>query len=59
MAGPVGDQGVRGSRWYTGPGAPGAVPDVRVEGDMWLNETNGDVWRWDAGAGTWMAFKGV
>jgi hypothetical protein len=59
VAGPVGDQGVRGSRWYTGPGAPGAVPDVRVEGDMWLNETNGDVWRWDAGAGTWMAFKGV
>lgn len=52
-----GDPGVRGSRWYTGPGTPAAVPDTRIEGDMWLNETNGDVWRWSDG--TWGAFKGT
>jgi hypothetical protein len=52
-----GDQGLRGSRWYTGAGAPGIVPDTRIEGDMWLDETTGDVWRWSSGA--WGAFKGV
>jgi hypothetical protein len=45
--GAPGDPGVRGSRWYTGPGAPSAVPDARVTGDMWLDETTGNVWRWD------------
>jgi hypothetical protein len=53
-----GDQGVRGSRWYTGAGAPGAVPDTRIEGDMWLDETTGDVWRWSDLSG-WTAFKGI
>jgi hypothetical protein len=53
-----GDPGVRGSRWYTGAGAPGVVPDTRIEGDMWLNETNGDVWRWSDVSG-WTAFKGT
>jgi len=54
-----GDPGVRGSRWYTGAGAPSiGVPDDRVEGDMWLNESNGDVWRWTAALG-WSAFTGV
>jgi hypothetical protein len=52
-----GDPGVRGSRWYTGAGAPGAVPDSRIEGDMWLDESTGDVWRWSDG--TWTAFKGT
>jgi hypothetical protein len=54
-----GSPGMRGSRWYTGVGPPGiAVPDDRVEGDMWLDESNGDVWRWTAAAG-WSAFRGV
>ena len=62
-AGPIGprgvpgDQGVRGSRWYTGAGAPGVVPDVRIEGDMYLDENNGDVWRW--ADGTWTTFTGI
>ena len=54
-----GDQGVRGSRWYTGAGPPGIIPDTRIEGDMYLDESNGDVWRWDSGAATWTAFKGT
>ena len=56
--GAVGAPGMRGSRWYTGPGAPGAVPDTRVDGDMYLDESTGNVWRWDAGSTTWAAFKG-
>jgi hypothetical protein len=58
-AGAPGDPGIRGSRWYTGPGAPAVVPDVRVDGDMWLDESNGDVWRWSAVTMAWQAFKGV
>jgi hypothetical protein len=54
-----GDQGVRGSRWYTGAGAPVTVPDSRIEGDMWLDENTGDVYRWSAATGTWGAFKGT
>ena len=54
-----GDQGVRGSRWYTGAGPPGIIPDTRIEGDMYLDESNGDVWRWDSGAAVWTAFKGT
>lgn len=57
--GPAGLPGVRGSRWYTGAGAPGSVPGTRVDGDMWLDETTGDVWRWDAGVGAWTAFRGT
>ena len=52
--GAPGDQGVRGSRWYTGAGAPVDVPDARVVGDMWLDETTGDVWRWDGSA--WLGY---
>jgi hypothetical protein len=55
--GVAGASGVRGSRWYTGAGVPTAIPDERVEGDMYLDETNGDVWRWDGAV--WRAFKGV
>jgi hypothetical protein len=57
--GPEGDPGPRGSRWYTGAGAPSDTipPGERVQGDMWLDEMTGDVWRWDGGA--WRAFKGV
>ena len=60
--GPPGPQGIRGSRWYTGAGVPDVdtpVPDERVDGDMYLNETNGDVWRWDMPAKSWRAFKEV
>ena len=57
VQGDPGVPGVRGSRWYTGAGAPAAVPDARIEGDMWLDESTGDVWRWSAGS--WSAFKGT
>jgi hypothetical protein len=55
--GAAGAPGMRGSRWYTGAGAPGIVPDDRSEGDMYLDENNGDVWRWSGG--TWTTFKGT
>ena len=54
-----GEQGLRGSRWYTGAGAPANVPDTRIEGDMWLDESNGDVWRWSDLTSSWLAFKGT
>jgi hypothetical protein len=58
--GGMGVPGERGSRWYTGAGAPGiGVPDNRVDGDMWLDETNGDVWRWSAALARWAPFKGA
>lgn len=56
--GPAGLPGVRGSRWYTGAGAPASVPGTRVDGDMWLDEATGDVWRWDGGLGAWTAYRG-
>ena len=58
--GPPGYDGARGSRWYTGAGPPSiGVPDDRVSGDMWLDETNGDVWRWNAASSSWTAFTGA
>jgi hypothetical protein len=55
--GAIGPEGVRGSRWYTGNGLPGMfIPDDRVTGDMYLDESNGDVYRW--GNGSWRAFRG-
>jgi hypothetical protein len=55
-----GAEGERGSRWYTGAGAPGiGVPDDRVDGDMYLDENNGNVWRWNVASSTWMAFTGT
>jgi hypothetical protein len=61
VRGPIGEQGARGSRWYTGAGVPGVapIPDERVIGDMYLDETNGDVWRWDGPAMMWTRFKGA
>jgi len=50
FAGPPGPQGARGGTWTTGPGDP-VFMGTEVEGDMWLNETNGDVWRYSSG--TW------
>lgn len=46
-----GPQGLRGSIWTTGPGEPVATGN-EIPGDMWLNETNGDVWRFNGS--TWM-----
>jgi hypothetical protein len=59
VQGEQGIQGIRGSRWYTGMGDPNVavIPDARIEGDMWLDEASGDVWRWSSGA--WGAFKGT
>jgi hypothetical protein len=59
--GPSGAAGERGSHWYTGVGPPGAVfvPDDRVDGDMWLDETNGNVWRWGGTQAAWMRFTGT
>jgi hypothetical protein len=57
VAGDPGAPGVRGSRWYTGAGAPSGVPDTRIEGDMYLDESSGDVWRWSDGS--WRSFTGV
>jgi len=56
--GAPGDPGVRGSRWYTGAGAPASVPipDDRVDGDMYLDETTADVWRWDGASRSWRGF---
>lgn len=56
--GAQGVEGMRGSRWYTGNGLPGMfIPDDRVAGDMYLDESNGDVYRWSSGS--WRAFRGV
>ena len=57
--GAIGEPGVRGSRWYTGAGPPVTVPDTRVEGDMYLDESTGNVYRWDGGTSIWRAFKGA
>jgi hypothetical protein len=44
--GPTGDTGQRGSVWYTGTSDPGTIAGQLV-GDMYLNETTGDVWRFN------------
>ena len=60
VPGAMGVPGMRGSRWYTGLGVPGgSILDDRVDGDMYLDESNGDVYRWSAGTAQWMSFKGV
>lgn len=59
LTGAPGAEGVRGSRWYTGAGAPTLPAEGRVEGDMWLDETNGDVWRWDGTTLMWARFTGT
>jgi hypothetical protein len=55
--GDTGAPGVRGSRWFTGPSAPTIGGPGMVEGDMYLDESNGDVYRWTDGA--WAVFKGT
>jgi hypothetical protein len=44
--GPTGATGQRGSVWYTGTTDPGTIPGQMV-GDMYLDETTGNVWRFD------------
>jgi hypothetical protein len=56
--GAQGVPGMRGSRWYDGNGQPGLwLPDDRVEGDMYLDVSNGDVYRWSGGS--WTRFTGM
>jgi hypothetical protein len=43
--GPIGPTGVRGSVWTTGAGVP--IATDALPGDMYLDEANGDVWRYD------------
>jgi Collagen triple helix repeat (20 copies) len=40
-----GQDGLRGSIWTTGTGAPTTTTGV-LEGDMYLDKTTGDVWRY-------------
>lgn len=53
--GPEGPEGIpgptgqRGSIWLTGTTAPDQPGEV--EGDMWLDTTTGNVWRWDQSVG--------
>ena len=42
--GPPGEQGTRGGIWTTGTGAP-VTTGAEVNGDMYLDEVTGNVWR--------------
>jgi hypothetical protein len=53
VAGPTGSPGRRGSVWYTGSGAPGAIAGV-LPADMYLDETTGDVYRYDGTTLMWV-----
>jgi len=46
--GPPGPTGARGSIWFSGTGAPVSVIGA-IEGDMYLDETTGDVYRFENG----------
>jgi len=50
--GEPGAPGERGSVWFTGLGAPTMTGDFIV-GDMYLDKSTGDVWRWE-GADAWV-----
>jgi hypothetical protein len=45
--GPQGDTGQRGSVWFTGTGPPQIATTPLLVGDMYLDETTGNVWRFD------------
>ena len=49
--GEIGATGQRGSVWTTGSGAPTSTENI-LPGDMYLDEANGDVWRYDGAV--WM-----
>lgn len=53
LKGPQGDQGIqgetgatgiRGTKWYSGSGAPGTIPDA-IANDMYLDTDTGDVYQ--------------
>ena len=46
IPGPMGPAGTRGSRWFTGDGAPVLTTGLLL-GDMYLDNISGDVWVWD------------
>jgi hypothetical protein len=46
--GPAGSSGANGATWYTGTGAPSA--GTGTNGDLYLNTSNGDVYKKTAGA---------
>ncbi|WP_027521767.1 DUF2961 domain-containing protein [Bradyrhizobium sp. Ec3.3] len=46
-----GADGARGSLWYEGAGAPGTITG-QADGDVYLNTTNGDVYKRASGAWT-------
>lgn len=54
-AGPPGPTGPRGSVWTTGVGAP-SITGGEANGDMYLDEASGDVWRFDGGIWTMGTF---
>ena len=53
-AGPKGEQGPAGSRWFTGTGLPTVTTDL-MQGDHWLRAETGDVYRWSGGDWYWRA----
>jgi hypothetical protein len=53
VPGPVGPSGQRGSMWFTGVGPPPGGTTDYVTGDMWLDQSNGDTWRFDSSLGAW------
>jgi hypothetical protein len=52
VPGPAGSDGQRGSMWFTGEGAPVGGTNYQ-EGDMYLDQLSGDVWRFDSSRGMW------
>lgn len=42
--GPAGPQGVRGSQWFNGTGAPPTPVPGSLPGDYYLDNSSGDVW---------------
>lgn len=52
-AGPPGEAGQRGSMWFTGDGDP-TETGGKIDGDMYLNNLNGDVWRFNGNTLMWV-----
>lgn len=52
IPGPAGEPGTRGTMWFTGEGPPAGGENF-IEGDMYLDVSNGEIWRFDSSTGTW------